>query len=115
MLRLGNPCWAKANAWKHHPPLQDTGFGVQSSWSEISMTEQRGGLYQQQPPSGRCVLHAMRGEGRVLLCINPWHVLCFRAVQSQMPGLGVRQGATSSCNEETAACTGVEGARQADK
>lgn len=77
------------------------------------MTEERGGLYQQQPPSGRCVLNAMRGEGRVLLCINP--VLCFRAVQSQMPGLGVRPGATSSCNEETAACKGVEGARQADK
>lgn len=61
------------------------------------------------------VFNAARGQGRVLLCVNPWRVLCFRAVQSQMPALGVRQGATSSCNEETAACPGVEGAGQNDK
>lgn len=32
-----------------------------------------------------------------------------------MPGLGVRRGATSTCNEETEVCKGVEGARQADE
>lgn len=58
---------------------------------------------------------AMTGEARVLLCVNPRHVLCFRVVLNQMPGLGVRRGATFTCNQETAACTGVDGDRQADE
>jgi len=32
----------------------------------------------------------------------------------QMPGLGVSTGATSTCDEETAMCTQLEGARQAE-
>lgn len=31
-----------------------------------------------------------------------------------MPGLGVSTGATSTCDEETAMCTQLEGARQAE-